>query len=155
MGSTSTHSRRRVRLVRAIGAVAGGAAAGLLALAASLPASGDVRSADGSVPLTSIPSTRTVELDQFDGADGTLTRVTLTVSVAARTDLEVTNMTRATKSTVVSLESPASVSGPGLVADLPAGVEETASPNLAAGETVALSRCGTHEQMAGSTAPGC
>ena len=153
MGSTSIHSRRRVRFVRAVGVVAGGVAAGLLALAASLPASGEVRTDDGSVPLTSLPSTQAVELDQFDGADGTLTRVTLTVSVAARTDLAVTNMTRATKTTVVSLESPASISGPGLVEDLAAAVEESQSRDLAAGETVDFGLSGTDDQVAVLTDP--
>ena len=147
MGSTSTHSKRRVRLVRAVGAVAGAVAVGLLALAGPQPASGEVRTDDGLVPLTSLPTTQTVELDQFDDADGTLTRVTLTVSVAARTDLVVTNMTRATKTTVVSLESPASVSGPGLVEDLAAAVEESQSRDLEAGETAGFGLSRTDDQV--------
>ena len=86
------------------------------------------------MPLSSVSSTSPVSLAQFDPADGTLQQVTVTVSVAASTDVAVTNLTPAAKSTTVSIESTASVAGPG-VTTLAVSPTGSQSQNLASGAT--------------------
>ena len=132
MAPTSNNSVRRS--VLRVTALAAGVAltVWVVQFAVILPAAADTQAEEGSVVLTSTESTQQVTLNQFDPAAGTLEQVRVTVAVDGAAQVTVTNLTGATKTTSVTLETSASAAGPG-VSGLEAAAVDSASADLAAG----------------------
>jgi hypothetical protein len=95
-----------------------------------------------SVPLSGVATTTQVILDQFDPADGTLERATITVDVAADASVNVTNLTPEAKSTTVVLGAAASVAGPG-VGGLAGSAGDSGSGTIGAGASASFALSGS------------
>lgn len=140
MGNRGT-ARRRIGVAFAVGA-----AAMTLPFIAAAPAhAAETISSEGSVTVESFPSTKQIELDQFDDNGGLLelTSVKVTGTVEGELEGSVENLS-ATKDKTLNGEIAAriDVEGPG-VTDLKAEGTGSATWNLAPGETQPLALSGS------------